>query len=104
MTEERLIVIKQKHDFVKAISDAIGGKPGVGVESVEYHAFKISEDTQQEYVLVNYKGGAIAARNVNGDSLSAIFEEIAKMLDGGCYDEVRDYVSCKDQLDDIDLK
>ena len=44
----------------------------------------------QEYLVVTYDGGAIGVRSCNGNSFTAIFEELTKMLDGGYYDEVQD--------------
>ena len=49
----------------------------------------------QEYLVITYDGGALGVRSCNGDSFTAIFEELAKMLDGGYYNEVQDLHDCE---------
>ena len=44
-----------------------------------------------EYLKVNYRGGAYAVRNATGNSMSANLREIAKLVDGGYYQELDDY-------------
>lgn len=82
----------KKVSFVKKISDALVPVQG-NVESVEYRIFYDKRyNSKREYVIINYKGGARTVRNCTGNSCSAIFNEIAKYLEHGYYDEEWDLV------------
>jgi len=48
-------------------------------------------DWHQEYVVVTYKGGAIAVRNNNANSVGATYNNIGQLIYGGYYDEVESY-------------
>lgn len=99
MDEETMTCCALKKNFIDRVSYAISGQHRISVMNVDYQVFETKEGYAKEYLVVTYKGGAIAARNVNGDSQSAMFREIAKMIDGGYYAEVEDYrkveSSCK---------
>lgn len=71
----------EKVNFVKGLSEAVGNKVS-GVESVEYVilANVEHEDWTDEFLVVNYRGGAKQARNCNGNSNAAILEELAGMV------------------------
>lgn len=86
--------IKEKISFVRSIGNAIG-KYRVCVESLDYDVFFDKDGMRREYLVVTYKGGAIAARNCRGNSLFAIFEEITHLFNGGYYDEVSTYQNLK---------
>lgn len=80
-------VIPNKVRFINDLSTIIL-KYKSGVKSIEYKVFKHTEyDWYQEFLIVNYDGGARTFRNCNGNSFSAIFEELARFLDSGYYDE-----------------
>lgn len=82
----------EKVSFVKKISEALVPVQA-NVDNVEYRIFYDKRyGYRQEYVIINYKGGARTVRSCNGDSCSAIFEEIAKYLEHGYYDEEWDLV------------
>lgn len=94
--EEKLKELKGKRDFVAKINDAFAIRPaGSSVASVEYEVYhkKINDvmDYYQEYLVVTFSGGAISVRVANGNSNTANFREIGKLIDGGYYSEVRDY-------------
>jgi len=82
--------MEDKKGFVAKVSEAIAyGVPNV--ESVDYERYEHkSNGWKQEFVVIYYKGGSIAVRNVNGTSCGAIFQEIGKLLFGGYYEEVED--------------
>jgi hypothetical protein len=71
------------------------------VTSIDYEVYKkeINEDTTYfaEYIIVNFFGGNKSVRLVNGNSCTANFREIGKLLDGGYYEEVRDYETLDDR-------
>lgn len=81
-------IIPNKVRFVNELSKAITPFK-TGIKSIEYKVFKNKqyEDWYQEFLIVNYDGGARTFRNCNGNSFSAIFEELARFLDSGYYDE-----------------
>ena len=90
-TPERIKILSKKVDFVKALSAVIPAYQ-TNVESLHYDVFEDEETGYDyEYLVIDYVGGAHSYRNCNGNSISAIFEEIAGMLDSGYYAEERDY-------------
>ena len=91
LTPERIETLSKKVNFVKALSAVIPAYQ-TNVESLHYDVFEDEEtDCDYEYLVIEYVGGAKSCRRCNGNSISAIFEEIAGMLDSGYYDEERDY-------------
>jgi hypothetical protein len=79
-----------KVNFIKDLSKVITTYKS-GIEKLEYQVFyQPNYEYYQEYLVVTYDGGAISVRNCNGNSITAIFEEVSKLLDGGYYTEVRD--------------
>ena len=91
LTPERIKILSKKVNFVKALSAVIPVYQ-TNVESLHYDVFEDEETGYDyEYLVIDYVGGAHSYRNCNGNSISAIFEEIAGMLDSGYYEEERDY-------------
>ena len=90
-------IIPNKVKFVNDLNKVIPIYK-TGIKKIEYKVFKCNYHTDefgdqvyyQEYLVVTYDVGAIDVRSCNGDSFTAIFEELAKMLDGVYYDEVQD--------------
>ena len=66
-----------------------------GCASVRYEVYVVpmpdGEHYLREYVIMQYLGGAIAPRNVTGNSLALIMKEIGGLTCGGYYDEVEEY-------------
>lgn len=80
-------IIPNKVRFVNELNTVIP-KYKTGVKSIEYKVFKHTEGGwYQEFLVVNYDGGARTVRNSNGNSFTAIFEELSQYLDSGYYDE-----------------
>lgn len=84
MTVEKLPqVLKNKISFVEGLSKAVGGKVS-GVESLNYVlAYRVIGNTDccvKEYLVVNYRGGAVQARNCSCNSNAAILGELTKMV------------------------
>lgn len=98
-----MIGLAKKQLFVEALSQAFNESVGHSIEKLDYDIFYV-DDTLYEYLVVTYDGGAIAARNCYGDSLSAIFDEIARLFNGGYYDEVSDYLVLKKKAAPFDKK
>lgn len=83
--------IRRKHQMVKGLSEVMVASKMPSLKGVEYEYYVNPErGWTHEYVVVYYKGGACAPRNVSGDSLGAIVQEIAKLLYGGYYAEVEE--------------
>lgn len=107
MNEDRtfeLNCLKDKKQFVEDLGKVIS-KHLFGIEKLDYDVFEINGYIY-EYLVVTYRGGAIATRNCRGNSLSAVFEEISKLLDGGYYEEVNDYRNAKSKstkIEDLSL-
>ena len=95
--------LNKKRLFVEALSQAFNESVGHSIEKLDYDVFYV-DDIRHEYLVVTYDGGAIAARNCYGDSLSAIFGEIARLFNGGYYDEVSDYLTLKGKSVSLDEK
>lgn len=72
--------LQNKIMFVENLSKAVERS----ISHVDRISYVVFEDKQRgwtdEFVVVYYRGGAIQARNCNMNSNSAIFQEIANML------------------------
>jgi len=72
--------LKNKIEFVGDLSKAVGNRVS-GIESLDYAVFEdLDHGWYDEYLVVNYRGGAVQARNCSGDSNAAILEELGKMV------------------------
>lgn len=82
--------IYNKVNFIEDLNRVIP-KYQTNITLIEYIVYKQKQSTNwyQEFLVVNYTGGARSIRNCNGNSFSAIFEELSKLLDSGYYDEER---------------
>lgn len=105
---EKIEMYKNKRNFIKDISKAFENKPSkTTVTSVDYEVYRkdlrLAEEVNErtvyfaEYIIVNFFGGAKSVRTVNGNSNSANFRVIGELIDGGYYDEVRDYETILDR-------
>ena len=91
LTPERIETLSKKVNFVKALSAVIPVYQ-TNVESLHYDVFEDEETGYDyEFLVIDYVGGAHSYRSCAGNSISAIFEEIAEMLDSGYYEEEREY-------------
>lgn len=55
----------------------------------------LDEVLGREYIVVHFVGGAISVRNVTYNSLPANIVELGKLLNGGYYAEVENYIELK---------
>lgn len=96
------MLLNMKQQFVAGLSETII-KYQENVESITYDVFEKIDDPEwhQEFLVINYVEGARTIRPCNGNSYSAIFEEISRYLDHGRYDN-EDYYS--EFADDPDWK
>ena len=88
---EKLKMYREKRQFIYEVSRVFTTvRGGHSVEDVRYEVF--FKDTEYgpeiiEWLTVQYNGGGRAHRRVCGNSNSANFQEVADMVDGGCYGE-----------------
>lgn len=107
MTEKDVFKMYQnKKAFIDSISKAFQLRPKThSVESVKYelytkqitNEFVTNHTYHQEYLVVTFDGGGISVRSINGNSDTANFREIGKLIDGGYYDEVELYTSMEER-------
>lgn len=107
-TEEKIIMFKDKRDFITNISKAFEANPrGSTVASVDYEVYKRDAENgniyYREYLIVTFNGGAISTKNVSGNSNTANLRALGTMVDGGYYEEVLDYELTKEMSEYIDL-
>lgn len=90
--EENIKMYKEKKAFIDAVNKAFQVRPKThSVESIRYELYKTSGTYFKEYIVVTFNGGAISVRTVSGNSDTANFREIGKLIDGGYYQEVEYY-------------
>jgi hypothetical protein len=95
---EKIKMYRGKKEFIDGLSRVFeAGNSNTSVTSVDYEVYRkdIDEDRIHftEYLVVNYFGGGKSVRNINGNSNSTNFRELGKLLDGGYYEELKDYES-----------
>lgn len=97
---EKIEMYKGKKAFIDNISKAFEARPRVSsVDSIEYEVYRHPlqhRDYFMEYLIVNFFGGSKSVRCINGNSNTMNFRVIGSLIDGGYYDEVRDYETLSD--------
>lgn len=98
---EKIEMYKGKKAFVDNVSKAFQSAiTRTGVLAVDYEVYckVIGPDLTHfvEYLVITFVGGGKSVRSVNGNSYNANFREIGNLIDGGYYDEVRDYEALRD--------
>jgi hypothetical protein len=99
---EKIEMYKNKEAFVQNVSKAFQSvitKTGVVAVDYEVYCKEVGPDLTHfaEYIIVTFVGGGKSVRSVNGNSHSANFRAIGQLIDGGYYDEVRDYEALRDR-------
>ena len=94
--EEKIQMFKDKSKFVEALSKVFQTtRHNSTVEGISYEIYhkSFSDHTSEtrEYIIVSYIGGAKSPRTVSGYSCTAIYRIIGDLLNGGYYDEVREF-------------
>ena len=88
--------MEKKVNFVKELSEAIV-KVQENVTGIEYRIYQNigpgREDWTEEYLVINYRGGARTVRNCCGNSCSAVLVEISRYLEHGYYSEEDDLMN-----------
>ena len=104
-TPSQLAMYKEKKGFISALSETIKNyKPkGLTVENISYEIYKTPQGCIREWIVVTYYGGNFTAKLTNGNSNSANFKVIAKILDGGDYSEVPYYLETKEASEEVEV-
>ena len=96
-TSEKIEMYKGKKAFINYLSKAFEASPaGSSVAKVEYEAYTKEfngEPVFQEYLIVIFDGGGKSVRSINGNSNMTNLVELGKLVNGGYYDEVPDYLA-----------
>ena len=99
--EEKIEMYKEKNRFIERLSEALrAGTWGSSVEEIVYEVYtkqfsdRLSET--REYLIVHFIGGGKSPKFVSGNSNIANFRVLGTMIDGGYYDEVREYEGLKE--------
>ena len=91
---KKIEMYRDKKVFVDNISKAFEASAGSSVVKIDYEVYEkdfCGETLFQEFLVVTFRGGAKSVRNANGNSNTANFRELGKLIDGGYYDEVPFY-------------
>ena len=98
LTEEDVAELtKRKYDF-----DAIGAcvaqhtKDRSSIADISLDLFYDKKGDFYEYIVLRWEKNGFEARIVNGNSLNADIEEMAKLLNGGYYSECDKYKERKE--------
>lgn len=77
--------LKEKVNFVKGLEQAVlPVQPNIVAIHYDVFASNKNPNWTNEYLVVEYKGGAKSARNCNMNSCSAIYAELAPLLTSWC--------------------
>lgn len=98
--DQRLEMYRGKKFFINNISKVFELDSKSNVEKVGYEVYsKAAPDGDiwyTEFAVVTFVGGGKSVRNISGNSNNANFREIAKLIDGGYYDELEFYKRAKE--------
>jgi hypothetical protein len=98
-----LLELINKKNAIEDLSRAMS-KNIHNVSNVEFKAFyNKGHGWIEERIIMTYRGGAIAVRNVNINSLICDYEEAMKLARGGYYDEVEGYRKMLENENYIDI-
>lgn len=103
--EEKILMYKNKKNFITNVSKAFEAKPHVcSVESVDFEVYtrKVTVNNEErdhfvEYLVVHFIGGGKSVRFVSGNSCTANFRVLGTLIDGGYYDENMEYDSLSEK-------
>lgn len=103
--EEKIEMYRGKKVFIENISKAFSETPRVSsVTSIDYEVYtkKVTLNGETfdhfaEYVIVRFFGGGRSVKYVSGNSCTANFRVLGTLVEGGYYDENRDYDALADK-------
>ena len=81
---------KGKRELVKALADIYRSVDSFQISDIELKKY-VKGDRFEEFILLTWDNGAYSTANNNINSLSATAENVARMLDGGVYENIDFY-------------
>lgn len=109
MRKEWLDEIEKKKRFVLGLADVYCNWSCFDIKSIELKVYKKKEANSdgryhiEEFVMLTWDNGAISTANNNANSLSATARNIARMLDGGVYENLEYYEEIMESPDWIEI-
>lgn len=103
MEKEHLEELKGKKRFLKALGEVLKTSKRMSIADIDLEVYLI-DGYVMEYVVITFDGGAISVANASGNSDSANLRQVAKMVNGGYYDEVEMYLEIKDKYVKVEVK
>jgi hypothetical protein len=95
--DEQIEMFKSKKSFIDYLNRAFESNlAGESIAKVAYEVYTKEwrgEPVFQEYLVVTFKGGMKSVRSINGNSNMTNLVELGKLVNGGYYDEVPDYLT-----------
>lgn len=82
---------KGKKELVKDLAEVYKKISGSDILNIELKRYENKDVGHQEFVMLTWTNGAISTANNNANSLSATARNIARMLDGGVYENLDFY-------------
>lgn len=82
---------KGKKELVKELSKVYKNMASSDIDTIELKKYRNEKGAEYEFVLLTWNNGAISTANNNMNSLSATARNVAKMLDGGIYENIEFY-------------
>ncbi len=94
--DKKTFVEKLNNAFAEYVNEGHSESLG-GFSHIKYEVYSITTPMGyyiKEYIIMTYRGGAIAARTVTANSLTATLSDVVRLLYGGYYSEVDAYKEC----------
>jgi hypothetical protein len=95
--EEKVDMWSEKKRFIEAVDNVFQMKPaGSVIEKISYEVYQKEIGgivRYEEWLILNFEGGAMLATQTTGSSNIANLRTIAAYLSGGYYEEVQTYRS-----------
>ncbi len=96
LREEVIKEYRSKKEYIKELGKTIVAYHP-NIVDVRLDIFIDANGCKREYLVVKYKGGAIAVRDCGANSNYANYVELGKLINGGYYSEVDYYNELKDK-------
>lgn len=82
---------KGKKDLVKDLAEVYKKISYSDILDIELKRYANKDGRYQEFVMLTWTNGAVSTANNNANSLSATARNVARMLDGGVYENLDFY-------------
>ena len=103
MNKERVEILTRKVKSVRELGDVIS-KYQPNVDSLDYEVYYDDATMYyDEFLIINYKGGAKTIKDCTGNSFSAILSEVANYMETGYYEEKERYNKIKSAMKRLEV-